>query len=223
LNISKKTLTGFGLLGGSLLIFIIIAYAVSSGTAAGFDNPIRNFIYGLRADWLNTLMEGITYLGNWQSVTIVCLLLLAYDKTRIPFGVLGATVAITDSLLNKGLKMLFERARPDDILPLIEQGGYSFPSGHAVTSMAFYGMLLFLLQTRMEDRKKTNALSLVLLLLIVLIGPSRIYLGVHYPTDVLAGWAEGVFVATGIYMLTFKFVPRRFLDQASETDIQNED
>jgi len=223
LNISKKTLTGFGLLGGSLLIFIIIAYVVSSGTAAGFDNPIRNFIYGLRADWLNTLMEGITYLGNWQSVTIVCLLLLAYDKTRIPFGVLGATVAITDSLLNKGLKMLFERARPDDILPLIEQGGYSFPSGHAVTSMAFYGMLLFLLQTRMEDRKKANALSLVLLLLIALIGPSRIYLGVHYPTDVLAGWAEGVFVATGVYMLAFKFVPRRFLDQASETDIQNED
>ena len=222
MNISKKTMIGVGLLGGSLLIFIIVAYAVATGTASGFDNPIRNFIYGLRAEGLNTLMEGITYLGNWQSVTIVCLLLLAYDKTRIPFGVLGATVAITDSLLNKGLKMLFERARPDDILPLIEQGGYSFPSGHAVTSMAFYGILLFLVQTRMEDRKKANALSLVLLLLIVLIGPSRIYLGVHYPTDVLAGWAEGVFVATAVYMLAYKFVPRSFLNQESETDLQEE-
>lgn len=222
MNISKKTMIGVGLLGGSLLIFIIVAYAVATRTASGFDNPIRNFIYGLRAEGLNTLMEGITYLGNWQSVTIVCLLLLAYDKTRIPFGVLGATVAITDSLLNKGLKMLFERARPDDILPLIEQGGYSFPSGHAVTSMAFYGMLLFLVQTRREDRKKANMLSLVLLLLIVLIGPSRIYLGVHYPTDVLAGWAEGVFVATAVYMLAYKFVPRSFLNQESETDLQEE-
>ena len=222
MNISKKTMIGVGLLGGSLLIFIIVAYAVATGTASGFDNPIRNFIYGLRAEGLNTLMEGITYLGNWQSVTIVCLLLLAYDKTRIPFAVLGATVAITDSLLNKGLKMLFERARPDDILPLIEQGGYSFPSGHAVTSMAFYGILLFLVQTRMEDRKKANALSLVLLLLIVLIGPSRIYLGVHYPTDVLAGWAEGVFVATAVYMLAYKFVPRSFLNQEFETDLQEE-
>lgn len=223
MNISKKTLTGLALLGGSLLIFIVIAYAVSSGNSAGFDDPIRNFIYGLRADGLNTLMEGITYLGNWQSVTVVCLLLLAYDKTRIPFGVLGATVAITDSLLNKGLKMLFERARPDDILPLIEQGGYSFPSGHSVTSMAFYGMLLFLVQTRMEDRKKANALSIVLLLLIVLIGPSRIYLGVHYPTDVLAGWVEGVFVATGVYLLAYQFIPGNFLNRASETDIQDED
>jgi undecaprenyl-diphosphatase len=204
LNISKKTLAGFGLLGGSLLIFIIVAYAVATGTAAGFDDPIRNFIYGLRADWLNTLMEGITYLGNWQSVTIVCLLLLAYDKTRMPFGVLGATVAIADSLVNKGLKMLFERPRPDDILPLIEQGGYSFPSGHAVTSMAFFGILVFLVQTRMEDRRKANALTLVLLLLIALIGPSRIYLGVHYPTDVLAGWAEGIFVATAVYLMTNK-------------------
>jgi undecaprenyl-diphosphatase len=222
LNISKRTLAGLGLLGGSLLIFLVIAYAVGSGNSAGFDDPIRNFIYGLRAEGLNTLMEGITYLGNWQSVTIVCLLLLAYDKTRIPFGVLGATVAITDSLVNKGLKMLFERARPDDILPLIEQGGYSFPSGHSVTSMAFYGILLFLVQTRMEDRKKANALSLVLLLLIVLIGPSRIYLGVHYPTDVLAGWAEGVFVATALYMLAFKFVPKNLLTTKTATDITTE-
>jgi len=221
-NISKKTLAGLGLLFGSLLIFTISAYAVVTGNAAGFDDPIRNFFYGLRADGLNTMLEGITYLGNWQSVTIVCLLLLAYDKTRIPYGVLGSTVAITDSLLNKLLKEFFERARPDDILPLIDQGGYAFPSGHSVTSIAFYGMLLFLVQTRMEDRKKANALSIVLLLLIVLIGPSRIYLGVHYPTDVLAGWAEGVFVATGVYLLAHKFVPQRFFVQEAETDIRDE-
>lgn len=209
MDISKKTLTGLVILAGSLLSFCIIAYAVSTGNASGFDDPIRNFIYGLRASGLDTVMEGITYLGNWQSVTIVCLLLLAYDKTRVPFGVLGSTVAITDSLLNKGLKMLFERARPDDILPLIDQGGYAFPSGHSVTSMAFYGLLLFLVQARMEDRKKANALSAVLLLLIALIGPSRIYLGVHYPTDVLAGWAEGIFVATAVYLLAMKFMPEK--------------
>lgn len=219
MNLSKKTQTGLGILAGSLVVFCIITYFVMTGNATGFDDPIRRFIYGLRVDGLNTLLEGITYLGNWQSIVMVSLLLLAYDKTRIPYGVLGATAAITDTLLNKGLKQLFERARPEDVLPLIEQGGYAFPSGHSVTSMAFYGMLLFLVQTRMEDRKKANALSIVLILLIALIGPSRIYLGVHYPTDVLAGWAEGVFVATAVYMLAFKFVPRRFLEESTESEI----
>jgi undecaprenyl-diphosphatase len=218
-NRSKNTLTGLGILAGSLLVFCAIAFFVMTGNAAGFDDPIRYFFYDLRIDGLNTLLEGITYLGNWQSVVIVCLLLLAYDKTRIPYGVLGATVAIADTLLNKGLKQLFERARPEDIVPLIEQGGYAFPSGHSVTSMAFYGMLLFLVQTRMEDRKKANTLSVVLILLIALIGPSRIYLGVHYPTDVLAGWAEGVFVATAVYMLATKFVPKNFLKSGRDPEI----
>jgi undecaprenyl-diphosphatase len=209
LNLSKKTLTGLGILAGSLLIFCTVAYFVMTGNAAGFDDPIRNFIYGLRANWLNTLMEGITYLGNWQSIVVVCLLLLAYDKTRIPFGVLGSAVAITDSILNRILKLIFARVRPDDVVPLIQQGGYAFPSGHSVTSMAFYGLLLFLVQTRMEDRKKANAISVVLILLIALIGPSRIYLGVHYPTDVLAGWAAGIFVATTGYMLATKFMTEK--------------
>jgi len=219
LNLSKKGLTGLGILAGSLLIFGIIAYFVMTGNAAGFDDPIRNFIYGLQTSGLNTLMEGITYLGSWQSVTVVSLLLLAYDKTRIPYGVLGATVAIIDTTLNKGLKTFFARMRPDDIVPLIGQGGYAFPSGHSVTSMAFYGLLLFLVQTHMEDRKKANALSVVLILLIALIGPSRIYLGVHYPTDVLAGWAEGIFVATAVYLLATKFVPQSFLKATTEPDI----
>lgn len=219
MNLSKKTLTGLGLLAGSLVTVCIIAYFVVTENAAGFDDPIRQFIYGFRVDGLNTLLEGVTYLGNWQSVTLVSLLLLAYDKTRIPYGVLGATVAIADTLLNKGLKTIFARTRPEDVIPLIEQGGYAFPSGHSVTSMAFYGMLLFLVQTRMEDRKKANALSVVLILLIALIGPSRIYLGVHYPTDVLAGWAEGIFVATAVYMLATRFVPKQFLESGSETNI----
>jgi undecaprenyl-diphosphatase len=205
-NQSKKSLTGVGILSGSVLIFCIITYAAMTGTAVGFDDSIRDFIYDLRLAGLNTLMEGITYLGNWQSITLVSLLLLAYDKTRIPYGLLGATAAIAETILNKGLKSIFGRLRPDDIIPLIDQGGYAFPSGHSAASMAFYGMLLFLVQTQMEDRKKANILSVMLILLIALIGPSRIYLGVHYPTDVLAGWAEGVFVAAVVYMLASKFI-----------------
>lgn len=218
MNLSKKTLAGLGILGGTLIVFCIIAYFVATENTAGFDDPLRQFVYSLRMDGLNTLLEGITYLGNWQSIVMVSLLLLAYDKTRIPYGVLGATAAIAETLLNKGLKSVFARMRPDDVITLIDQGGYAFPSGHSAASMAFYGMLLFLVQTRMEDRKKANTLSVVLVLLIALIGPSRIYLGVHYPTDVLAGWAEGIFVATAVYVLALKFVPHGFLEETTKSE-----
>lgn len=217
---AKKTQIVLMILGVSLLAFCGIAYAVNTGYSDGFDDTVRSIIYGLRTNWLNTLMEGITYLGNWQSIVVICLLLLAYDKTRIPYGVLGSAVALTDSILNKLFKEIFGRARPDDILPLIQEGGHAFPSGHAVTSMAFYGILLFLVQTRMEDRKKANALSGVLVLLIALIGPSRIYLGVHFPTDVLSGWAEGIFVAMAVYMLAYKFIPKSMMIGTTDSEIE---
>lgn len=208
MNQQKKFPFGFVILGVSAVVFCAIAYAVSTGNTAGFDDPIRNFFYGLRTNGLTTLMEGITYLGNWQSITVICLLLLAYDKTRMPLGIPATTTALAVTALNKGLKESFGRSRPDDILPLITQSGHSFPSGHAVTSMAFYGLLFFLVQTQVENKKLAKALSVVLFLLTFLIGISRIYLGVHFPTDILAGWAEGIFVATAVYMLLARFLPK---------------
>jgi undecaprenyl-diphosphatase len=208
LNQDKKNLTGWMILGGSLVVFCAIAYFVSTGNTAGFDDPIRNFFYGLRTNGLNTLMEGITYLGNWQSIVVICLLLLAYDKTRMPLGIPAASTALAVTILNNGLKEIFGRSRPDDILPLITQSGHSFPSGHAVTSMAFYGLLFFLVQTQVENKKLARILSVILFILAFLIGISRIYLGVHFPTDILAGWAEGIFVATAVYMVLARYLPK---------------
>ena len=197
----KHVLAAGAVCAAALAAFAVLAILVAGGNAAWLDDPIRNGFYALRSPGLTTLMEAITYLGNWQTVTVVCLLLLAFDQTRIPYGLAGSAVALTDTLINKGLKALFERARPEDVTALIDQGGYAFPSGHSVTSIAFYGILLYLVRTRMENRRNANALTVLLVLLMVLIGPSRIYLGVHFPTDVLAGWAEGLFIAGAAVML----------------------
>lgn len=203
-------MAGAVLSGCALILFAALAVMVQGGNAAWLDDPVRQGFYDLRTPGLTTLMEAVTYLGNWQSVTVLCLLMLAYDKSRIPFGLAGASVALVDTAMNKGLKALFARPRPEDVAALIEQGGFAFPSGHSVTSMAFYGILLYLVRTRVEDKKTAALLTAALVLLIALIGPSRIYLGVHYPTDVLAGWAEGLFVAgVAVMALNVKLPARR--------------
>lgn len=204
-----------GIIVGGLLAFCIILYFVTTGQASGFDDSVRQVIYSLRTAGLNTLMEGITYLGNWQSIVMLCLLFLAYDKTRMAYGIPVASIALVETGLNKVIKTVIERGRPDDVMHLINQSGYAFPSGHSAASMAVYGLLLYLVQTRMENKKTAKSLSVLLVFLIASIGFSRIYLGVHYPTDVLGGWMEGL-VLLGIAVL----VLGRFNNEDRKPDVE---
>ncbi len=118
----------------------------------------------------------------------------------------GSLAALISHMINRFVKYRVLRARPDKTLHLISQGGYSFPSGHAMTGISFYGTLAYcLLRTAKKNGKYAvpcRILAAALCLLIVLIGLSRIYLGVHYPSDVLAGWLlGGTFLATFVYIL----------------------
>ena len=91
-------------------------------------------------------------------------------------------------LLNQGLKHVFLRPRPEDI-NLITEGGYSFPSGHSMVSLAFYGLFIYIIFHMRFKKYKRYLYCILLALLTLLIGISRIYLGVHYASDVLAGFA----------------------------------
>lgn len=89
------------------------------------------------------------------------------------------------------MKHIFMRARPDEVFHLVEQGGYSFPSGHSVTSVVVYGLLIYLIRKRCKNQTVKNILTVLCAALMIIIGPSRIYVGVHWPTDVLCGWLIG--------------------------------
>lgn len=106
-------------------------------------------------------------------------------------------------VLNLLLKGLFERARPD-ILPVIVETGFSFPSGHAMGALCFYGLTAFFIGLRLRKRRRKYALYLSAALWIACIGASRIYLGAHYPSDILAGYAAGsawLFFCISLYYL----------------------
>jgi len=181
-----------------LAAFFALWLMVEVGDASLIDDPIRNAVISTRSDWLTPIMKVITYMGNWQTITVICLILLAFRKTRLTYGVPLSIGALFVSLANKGIKAIVMRPRPDQVMFLIEQGGWSFPSGHSITSMFFYGMAIWLIRRNVTDPRLANILTVLLAIPMVLIGVSRVYLGVHYPTDVLAGWCLGVLVIVAI-------------------------
>jgi undecaprenyl-diphosphatase len=131
---------------------------------------------------------GLAVRGRWRSAVA---LIVAYVVT-------DATVAI--------VKLIVSRPRPD--ASLTEAGGFSFPSGHSAMSMAVYGCLAFALARACRGVPRV-ACAVAGVALIVLIGLSRIYLGVHYPSDVLAGWITGAAILILTWMLASRLRPRR--------------
>ena len=176
------------------VFFAVISYFVITRDTLTFDTVVCEFIYGLRSESLTIFFTVITYLGNWQTVTLICCLLLLLPQMRIPFGIPLSVSAILATSIQKALKMSFHRARPELAIHLINQGGYSFPSGHSFTNFIFYGMVIFLCRQKIKNGTIANLITVLLSCLIFLIGFSRIYLGVHFPTDVLGGWALGLCV-----------------------------
>lgn len=199
----KKMQLMVGIAG--IIGFCILLFSVLTGYAAAFDDPVRNFFYDLRCEWLTPIVKAITYLGNWQSIVILCLVLLILPPTRIPYGVPVASGAIFVTILNKIIKNIVQRPRPDDILHLVQEGGFSFSSGHSITSMFVYGMLIYLIRRNVQNRTLANILTMILCIPLIGVGISRIYLGVHYPTDVLAGWCLGITVIVLMIELLYRF------------------
>lgn len=107
-------------------------------------------------------------------------------------GVPIAVVAIVGSAINKVIKHTIMRPRPDVSLHLIEQGGWSFPSGHSISGLLLYGFLVWLIRRYCKNKTFVNVATAILTLLWIGIGLSRVYLGVHYPTDVMGGWTLGM-------------------------------
>lgn len=192
-NLEKQNrIKKISLIATCLAIFFALWLMVEAGDTSLIDDSIGNTVISTRRDWLTPIMKAITYMGNWQTITAICMVLLLLKRTRLAYGVPLSIGAIVVSLANKGIKAIVMRPRPDEAMFLIEQGGWSFPSGHAITSMFFYGMLIWLIRKNVKNHKLADILTVLLVIPMILVGISRIYLGVHYPTDVLAGWSLGI-------------------------------
>ena len=165
----------------SFILFLVTVILITNDNKY-FDNYIIN-LFKYKSDILTNIMKIITFLGSALSIILLTVLLIIVVKGKRNKILILINVIVT-TLLNQLLKNVFQRGRPID--SIIEESGYSFPSGHSMVSMAFYGFLIYLVY---KSNIKYKSLIIGLLsVLIFLIGISRIYLGVHYPTDVIGGF-----------------------------------
>ena len=168
-----------------------------------FDLNVISYIQNLENEWLTKFYKMITIIADtYQSVIITILLVaLLYIKKYYREALFLAITMTTCGLAMPLLKNIFSRERPN-FYRLIEISGYSFPSGHTTSATTMYLTLAIILLSIMKKLNKYFVFSIAVLG-IVIIGSSRIYLGVHYPTDVMAGICLGISIVSTVYCLYY--------------------
>jgi undecaprenyl-diphosphatase len=182
----------FGLIAAAIALYLFagLAEEVYEGDTRHFDEWALAFVNRSATPALTSFMRAVTFLGSVTFLTgagICAALAFAFARWKRSALVLFVTM-VGATLLNFVLKMSFGRERPEPFFNTPLPESYSFPSGHALLSFCFYGIMVFVLAARLKSRGWRALLWTVGILLVGSIGLSRIYLGVHYPSDVLAGY-----------------------------------
>lgn len=175
-----------------ILIFLALAAAMISGATLPVDVAVRRAVHGVSSNDLTTLAQFFSFIGSapiWVTATFIMMLLLCLMQRRKQALTIGATM-LGAILLDNGLKFLFHRARPEVFFG-VSPNTYSFPSGHALFATCFYGALVATLAAEFKSALWRAALWSGAALMVLSVGWSRIYLGDHFPSDVLAGYLIG--------------------------------
>lgn len=175
------------ILAACAIVFVALLEDVLEGDLSRIDSAAYALIVErLRADWLTPIMEAVSALATPVSLVVLLLVIVAFAPGKRP-GACAAVNLVLVFLLNQALKFAIQRPRPDGFQLAVEQG-FSFPSGHSMVAMAFFGLLVWMVWRYEADRATRIGCAVAFSAVIVLVGVSRIYLGVHYASDVLAGF-----------------------------------
>lgn len=178
----------------SLAVFVFTGICTKTGLASLIDDPVQAAFYNARSDGLTAFVSMYTHLGDASTVIIFLVALLVCPLTFRKYGIPLSLTAIGSIAAFKIAKLIFARPRPNEALRLITEGGFSFPSGHTLNNLVVMGFLAFLILSVRGVTPYTKAASAALICYAVSIALSRIYLFVHYPSDIIGGWALGIAV-----------------------------
>ena len=201
MNNKTKNIIKWILCAITAILAIVITINVKNGKILELDlNIYKFFSENIINDKLTPILKVITHIGGEKIVLVLAVLAIILikglkNKLFLLTGVVGTAG------LNVILKHIIQRKRPN-INRLILEEGYSFPSGHSMMSMTFYGMLIFLIFKYVKNTTLKWTLIVILTILLSTIGITRIYLGVHYPSDVIGGFVVSLtylFILTEIY------------------------
>ena len=157
------------------------------------------------SDTITPIAKAITQFGGAIFLITLSIILLLIIKNK-KIGILIWINLAISTILNQILKNIIQRPRPTEFR-IINENGYSFPSGHSMASAAFYGFLIYLIYKKVKNKYLKWTLISLLSILIILIGASRVYLGVHYTSDVIAG----ILISTS-YLIMFISIIKKYLE-----------
>jgi len=181
-----------------VIIFIFLAISIKAGISTNFETWVYNESVEHMSPVLNSIIKCITHIGDGITVMIFCSILLILKKTRQKIGIPVSVAVITSETVNLILKEIFARQRPN-ILQLVNETSYSFPSGHSMINATICTMLGILAIKYILDKRKKAVALIVCITLPIIIGFTRIYLGVHFFGDVLGGILLGFAISVIVY------------------------
>lgn len=188
-----------------VFIFAIFTYKIVTDKVIYVDYLYNYIKDNIINDRLTSVVKVITNLSSVIFIIVIAIILIIFIRNK-KIKLLLASNLIGITIINNLLKVIIARDRPN-INRLVSESGYSFPSGHSITSMVFYGYLIYLIYRYVDNKKIKISLITFLSLLIPMIGFSRIYLGVHYTSDVIGGFLLGI-----AYLIIFISSTKKYLD-----------
>ncbi len=206
-KVSVEALAGLALAVLAVILFAWIAEEMMENDTAHFDAFVRAQAHALASPALTRAMQIVTLIGSPIPVAILTVIAAAifWYQGYLPRAVaLGIAVAGA-GVLEFALKLCFQRPRPIPYFDIPAPHSYSFPSGHALGAFCFYSMLAHEINSVAGRRRLHSVIWLIAVLMVILIGFSRIYLGVHYPSDVVAGYVAGA-----VWLIAMIFAEREF-------------
>lgn len=221
-----EMLLGALLVAASTWTFLLLARAVTGGGTRSVDERILVALRtpGDLADpvgppWLSSAVADLTSLGSYGVLTLACLAAIVFLVLRRQYhaAALVFATSLGGALIMHGLKGVYDRPRPSLVPHLVRVSSASFPSGHALAATTVYLTLAALLSRLVEDRLARAYIVGVGLTLALIVGFSRVFLGVHYPSDVLGGWVVGLAWAALCWIVTAKLQRRGTVERPAET------
>ena len=168
------------------VLFIGLVYLIKSNNIVDFDNYVYNLVTSNMSDGLTSFYKVCTFLGSTLFMVLLCLVLfivfIIFKRKDIAF--IEASVLIISTILNNVIKLIIRRERPE-VLKLVIEKSFSFPSGHTMASVSMYGILIYIVNKSNLAKKYKIVISIILGIIPILVMLSRIYLGAHFASDVI--------------------------------------
>ncbi len=181
----------YAVIAAAAIVFLAVLQDVRSDDILRLDASAYSFlVVRMRRPWLTAIMEGFSSLSSPVVIAGMFLMVVAFAPGRRP-GMCAALNLVCVVAINQVLKYIVHRPRPEGFR-LISEVGYSFPSGHSMVSMAFYGLCAWMVWTYERDKIIRWLCCLGFAVTVVAVGMSRVYLGVHYASDVVAGFCVSI-------------------------------